>query len=195
MLAKALDKPRSISEGEHAASLPKLDSLLRKTAQRRHAEPSFLLADPTSLHQLKKQLAKSRKNDPNLSDERELLSGWKSLFSKRLKRAAHIRKFDDYGCRPGFHCLKKRTDCQTKDFALVEPSPMLNVARLREANQQSSEFTQRKDKLQTTVQLILMSYEYLKSLHYSDRKIGQIVKFHCRDNIDTRSVLLKSVDE
>lgn len=40
---------------------------------------------------------------------------------------------------------------------------------------------------------IVLCYDYLKQLHYSDRKICQLIKFHCQDNKDTKDLLLKLV--
>jgi len=58
---------------------------------------------------------------------------------------------------------------------------MLDINRLLTVgHKDTAEFQKRKHKLSATLQLIMVCYEYLKSLHYSEGKISQLVKFHCR---------------
>jgi len=76
MLKNPTNKLRSVSDPKKNALLHKLNPILfAATAEKPNLLPkrkqsTFLLANPSKLHQLKRQLSHSRNEYPNLSEEK-----------------------------------------------------------------------------------------------------------------------------
>lgn len=116
---------------------------------------------------------------------------WKDVFHKRMKKTIQRRNLDASGCRPGWHCINKLPKCNIKN-CFIRDNKYANAKKVfAKSKNPSVEALLNSFNLGLLVDQILVSYEFLKSLDYSDRKITHLVKSYCKGDEELMSIFLK----